>query len=74
MGDAMETGNLFYVRLLVEEGGALVDARQPYHLTPLLCAARRCHLDVVDYLLRRGANSTLQSQHGFTALAYLRSV
>ena len=68
----MDLGHLPYVRLLVEEGSAQLDARQPFNLTPLLCAARRGHLAVADYLLERGANPTLKSQEGFTALAYLR--
>ena len=53
--DAAQAGDLARVRALVE-AGASVDAENRYKVTPLFFAAMNGHLDVVDYLIAKGAD------------------
>jgi len=71
LGDCMENGVLSYVKLLVE-AGADINQRQPEKDTPIILAAAAGYIEIVDYLLQRGANPTLKNKEGTTALGFLR--
>jgi ankyrin repeat protein len=49
-------GKLGCVKLLVEEGGANLELKNFYSNTALGVAAENGHLDVVEYLVKKGAN------------------
>lgn len=68
--EASRTGMLDMVRVLVDSGGAEVNQRKSNGYTPLLvaCSARRP--EIVDFLLSRGADSSVFSEGGASA-AYL---
>ncbi|RUS72919.1 hypothetical protein EGW08_019315 [Elysia chlorotica] len=55
------------VRTLIK-GGADINARDRYHLTPLMLASREGHLPVVKTLLAAGAQVNMQDSQGWTAL------
>ena len=52
---AARKGDLARVRALVE-GGANIEAKTRYETTPLFFAAKNGHLDVVEFLISKGAN------------------
>jgi ankyrin repeat protein len=55
------------IELLIARGAPL-DLADNRGRTPLMIAAERGHVAVVDLLLRRGANRTLKDKDGKTAL------
>lgn len=57
---------------LLLDYGADVDARGPFHETALMRAAEHAELEVVELLLRAGADPTLADGSGRTAAYYAR--
>ena len=45
-----------------------IDAQDDNGLTPLMCATRNGHLNVVQYLIKEGANPNIKNNEGKTAL------
>jgi FOG: Ankyrin repeat len=56
---AADEGRLAVVATLLKHG-AYIDARDVYGMTPLYLAVRNTHVDVVYYLLRKGADPNVQ--------------
>lgn len=54
------------------DGGAALDTRCEHGTTALFMAASWVHLDLVQFLLDRGADPTLADVHGLTPLESLR--
>lgn len=78
---ATECGDLSRVRYLVEQGGN-IEVTGPWNDTPLIRAAYRGQIDVVKYLVERGAKMTdgegivkMAKDRGFQEIAnYLAEV
>ena len=64
---ASKKGYFDMVRWLVEQCSANVDLIDINGNSPLHLAVYGGHLDIVDYLLNRGCNSTLRNRRGITA-------
>ncbi len=58
---ASKEGQLAIVQWLIERSPTLLDHPDPGNQTPLMWAASRGHFETVDYLVKQGANLTLQS-------------
>lgn len=65
---AATKGNLSRVRFLVEKDGANVDYQDEFGWTALLHAVSEGHLEIVKYLLSKGAKTTTLSSDGANAL------
>lgn len=68
---AADTGNLDMVRLCVEKG-FFVDLSYEDNVTPLMLAGQAGHIDIVEYLISKGANPNAASSS--TGLPVLSSV
>lgn len=68
--DAARAGDLARVTALVEADPALVAARSPSAKTPLTYAAQAGHLEVVSYLIGRGADPNAGNVSHETPLIY----
>ena len=66
---AATKGFVEVVRFLVEEGKADVDKVNKKNQTPINMAAYNGHLEVVQFLLGKGADCTIENQRGRTPLA-----
>ena len=66
---AAKKGLLAEVERLVE-GGAGVDSRGTWGMTPLMWAASKGHEEVVAYLLNRGADVNAEANNSSTALMW----
>jgi ankyrin repeat protein len=55
------------VRILIENGGAEVDARDVHGYTPLILAAARGQRDLIQLLVQKGANTSARNNLGATA-------
>ena len=62
------------VRYLVEEIGLDVNARDHNGLTPLHSAAGRGDIEMIRYLVERGADPTLKSREGLATADYANSL
>ena len=57
--DACAKGDLDQVKDLVENKGATVNQAHSIHLTyPIYCAAQNGHLEIIKYLLSKGAKAS----------------
>ncbi|KAF2018725.1 ankyrin [Aaosphaeria arxii CBS 175.79] len=56
---AAANGNLECVKVLIEEGGIIVDATCELGGTPVMRAARENHNDILKWLIQKGADLTL---------------
>lgn len=66
-----ELGLTFLAKFLVEERGALVDAKETKtNRTALILAAKNGNPDTVGYLLEKKANPNAQDSEGWTALMF----
>ncbi len=65
--EAASAGDLARVRELIAKGDALEEDDE---ITPLMCAARNDHGDVLDVLLKAGANADHRTKHNESALAF----
>lgn len=66
---AATTGSLAICKLLVSRGADVNASSQG--TTPLLCAARYCHPDVIEFLLKSKANPKDRDSDGLTAILKL---
>lgn len=67
---AAEKGNMEIIRMLVEDGKAIVNDPSSYGVTPLIAAAAAGNEEVVSYLVEHGADVSLKDDLGKTALIY----
>ena len=67
---AAQFGDLEGVQAAVEADPAQIDAVDDRHMTALMGAAHGGHVNIVAYLLRRGARTDLRDDHGVSALDY----
>jgi len=67
--DATQDGNLSDVKSALD-AGASVNARNSYLQTPLMIAAENDNLEIVKYLVERGADISLQDRAGDTVFDY----
>lgn len=63
---AASAGDLPIMKILLDRD-AVVDARAPANITPLMFAAREGQEEAVKLLLASGADASLKSSHGWTA-------
>ena len=65
-----EDGNFKEVRAILESLPIEIniDVKDDNGLTPLMCATRNGHLNVVQYLIKEGANPNIKNNEGKTAL------
>ena len=66
---AAQQGFVEVVRFLVEEGKADVDKVNDNNQTPINIAALMGRLEVVQFLLSKGADCTIEDKWGLTPLA-----
>ncbi|WP_317202966.1 ankyrin repeat domain-containing protein [Janthinobacterium sp.] len=66
---AAAAGDLPIMRVLLERH-AYIDAESPAKITPLMFAAREGQDRAVKLLLEEGADATLKSAHGWTAVQF----
>jgi ankyrin repeat protein len=66
--DAARAGDLAKVQALVETDAGLVNAKDDAGRTPLHWACRGVHIEVVDFLARRGADVDAQDANGVRPL------
>ncbi len=66
------TGNLPMIKLLVELG-ADINQKGEGNATPLMGAVYNAYLDVIQYLLKHGANPLAQNSEGDSVLDIARS-
>jgi hypothetical protein len=71
--DATQDGNLSGVRSALN-AGANVNARNSYDQTPLMIACVNDNLEIVKYLVERGADISLQDKAGDTVFDYSESI
>lgn len=65
--DAARNGDFRQVKRFLENKSALLDGKDCYGYTALMAAAQEGHLRVVKYLIKVGANETLENKTGDTA-------
>src|SRR5712691_8096806 len=66
--DAAETGDIRDIQNALQENPALVNARNCFGITPLHLAVAYNDIEVVDYLLSRGAELHARTPTGQTVL------
>lgn len=69
---AASAGDLPIMKLFLARQ-AVVDARAPTNITPLMFAAREGQEEAVQLLLASGADATLKSDHGWTAAQFAQA-
>ena len=67
---AAEKGNMEIIKMLVEDGKAVVNDASSYGVTPIISAAAAGNTEVVAYLVKHGADVTAKDDLGKTALIY----
>ena len=70
LAQAATNGHPETVRLLVTNKADLNAQDDKYGATPLMGAAANGHYPIVEFLLKHGADTTLKSKNGFTALEF----
>jgi len=70
--DMAQKGNLYKAELLVKYGAALNPIDEEYQSTPLGMAARWGHIDMVNYLLKQGADVNKAGASWATPLAWAK--
>ena len=66
------TGNVMIAKMLLDSG-ADIDQRCEFNMTALFVAASWLHLDLVQFLIERGANFTSIDCHGMTIVDMLQA-
>lgn len=69
---AASAGDLPIMKILFDRA-AVVDARAPTNITPLMFAAREGQEEAVKLLLSWGADPGLKSDHGWTAIQFAQA-
>ena len=69
---AASAGDLPIMKILLDRD-AVVDARAPTNITPLMFAAREGQEGAVKLLLSWGADASLKSDHGWTAAQFAQA-
>lgn len=69
---SVKTGDLESTEQLLKDG-AEVGMMDPFHGTLLCIAARYDQAEMIDFLIKHGANVNAQNQHGYTAFHCARS-
>ena len=69
---AASAGDLPIMKILLDRD-AVVDARAPTNITPLMFAAREGQEGAVKLLLSWGADTGLKSDHGWTAIQFAQA-
>ncbi|APA68407.1 MULTISPECIES: ankyrin repeat domain-containing protein [unclassified Janthinobacterium] len=69
---AASAGDLPIMKILLDRD-AVVDARAPANITPLMFAAREGQEGAVKLLLSWGADAQLKSDHGWTAIQFAQA-
>jgi ankyrin repeat protein len=69
---AASAGDLPIMKILLDRD-AVVDARAPANVTPLMFAAREGQEGAVKLLLSWGADASLKSDHGWTAVQFAQA-
>lgn len=67
---AAEKGNMEIIKMIVEDGKAVINDPSSYGVTPLIAAAAAGNDKVVEYLIAQGADVTAKDDLGKTALIY----
>ena len=67
---AAEKGNMEIIKMLVDDGKALVNEASSYGITPIIAAAAAGQEEAVAYLVNHGADVTAKDDLGKTALIY----
>ena len=65
---AISKGEIETVKNLIESGTKV--NKKLNGLTPLMYAARYNKVEIINYLLQKGADSSIKDSQGFTALQY----
>ncbi|MBN1271821.1 MAG: ankyrin repeat domain-containing protein [Candidatus Aminicenantes bacterium] len=70
--EAIRANDLEKIREMVEKNPQLVNKRGPNNYTPILFAANNDKIDIVEYLLSKGANidDVFTDYYGYTPLIY----
>jgi ankyrin repeat protein len=66
--NAIQKGDLVAVKKFIEYGSDVNEMSNG--LTPLMAAARYNKVDIIKYLIEKGADKKIKSDNGFTALQY----
>jgi ankyrin repeat protein len=66
--DAVRTGNIETVKLLIEESPQILDSRDGDGMTALHHAARDGNVAIINYLIDKGAKTEIQNNQGKTPL------
>ena len=66
--DAVRTGKIEIVKLLIEKSPQMLDSRDGDGMTPLHHAARDGNAALINYLIEKGAKSEIQNNQGRTPL------
>lgn len=70
---AAAQNKLEIVKLFIDSG-VEVDARDEFGQTPLIAAARGCHVEILRYLLGKGADPTVRMNNSNLAKEYMGSL
>lgn len=68
---AAHEGYFEAVKLLIESYNAIIDARTSFNKTPFHLACRRGFSDIIQFLMSKGANTSVVDRDGCTPLHYL---
>lgn len=71
---AAEKGNMEIIKMLVEDGKAIINDKSSYGVTPLIAAAAAGNGEVVSYLVEHGADVSAKDDLGKTALIYAANI
>jgi phosphoribosylglycinamide formyltransferase-1 len=71
--NAVTTGRLQNVISIIESAPCLLDRKTATGWSPLIIAAHNGHIEIVDYLLKRGANPNDSGLNGTTVLMYAKT-
>lgn len=65
---AVDKDDLKQIKQMVEKDKSIVNKQDDFGYTPLYLATRYRNLDIVKYLIKKGASVNIPSIHGYTAL------
>jgi ankyrin repeat protein len=68
--EAAEVGDLHKVKSLIKVNSRLLESKDNIKQTPLMFACRNLQLEVVNYLINKGANVNARNKYGLSVLCY----